>query len=91
MKITIELIHIRISVDFKFQLQQTILIFWNESLERRIVPVKNRKNEHHHGILHIRISLSTKFQLKLIILNFWTKFTSKGYFRLKSEKGEHHH
>ena len=54
-------------------------------LSKGVFPVKNKKNEHHHGILHILISLGTKFQLKLIVLSFWTKFTEKRYFQLKTE------
>ena len=58
--------------------------FFGSNLPKKVFPVKNRKNEHHHGILHIWISLGTKFQLKLIILSFWTKFTQKRYFQLKT-------
>ena len=44
---------------------------------------KQKKNEHHYGILRIRISLSTDFQLKLTIAIFWTKFA---YFQSKTVK-----
>ena len=60
--------------------------FFGPNLPKKVFPVKNRKSEHHHGILHIWISLGTKFQLKLIILSFWTKFTQKRYFQLKTEQ-----
>ena len=76
------------NLDSKFQLQQTILIFWNKFPRKSILPVKNtKKNEHHYLILHIRISLSTNFQLKLTLANFWTKFVKKGrYFQSKTDK-----
>ena len=35
---------------------------------KSIVPIKNRKSEHHHWILHIPICVGTKFQPQLI---FW--------------------
>ena len=44
--------HIRISLGFKFQLQQTILIFGTNLPQKRILPVKKRKNERRHSILH---------------------------------------
>ena len=60
--------------------------FFGPNLPKKVFPVKNRKSEHHHGILHIWISLGTKFQLKLITLSFWTKFTQKRYFQSKTEQ-----
>ena len=62
--------------------------FWKKFQKKRILPVENRKNEHHHRILHIRISLDTNFQLKLTILIFLTKFTKNGYFQSKTDKME---
>ena len=62
------------------------MIFFGPNLSKKLFPVENRKNEHHHKILHIFISLGTKFQLKLIILSFWIKFTQKRYFQLKTEQ-----
>ena len=56
------------------------------NLPKKVFGVKNRKSEHHPGILHIWISLATKFQLKLIILSFWTKCTQKRCFQLKAEQ-----
>ena len=52
--------------------------FLEQYSQKRILPIKNRKNKHHHYILHIRISISTKFRLKQTILIFWTKFVQKG-------------
>ena len=48
--------------------------------------VKNRKSEHHHGIMHIRITFETKFQIKLRILIFCNKFAHKGFFWFEIEK-----
>ena len=53
---------------------------------KRILPVKNKKNEHHHWILCTRTSLSTEFQPKLTILTFWIKFVWKWCFRSKTKK-----
>ena len=53
---------------------------------RKVFPVENRTNEHHHEILHIWVILGTKSQLKLIIVSFWTKFTKKKYFQSKTEQ-----
>ena len=79
------ILRIRISLGSRFQLQQTILIFWNRFPIKRILPFKNRKSEHHHWILHIWVGLSTKSQLKLKIFIFWTKFAQKGYFQSKAD------
>ena len=49
MKIMLKIaLFIRINLDFKFQLQQTILIFKANFPQKRIFPVENRKTEHHH-------------------------------------------
>ena len=37
--------------------------FMDQICSERIVPVINRKSEHHYWILHIRISLGNKFHL----------------------------
>ena len=66
------ILHIRISLGSRFQLQQ--FWFFGRNSQKRAFPIKNRKNEPRHWVMHIRISLNTKFQLKLIILIFWTKF-----------------
>ena len=40
------MLHNQISLGAKFQLQQTILIFWTKfAPQKRILPTKNRKNE----------------------------------------------
>ena len=54
--------------------------------QKRILSVKNKKNEHHHWILCTRTSLSTEFQPKLTILTFWIKFVWKWCFRSKTKK-----
>ena len=76
------ILHIRISLSSKFQLQQTILTFWNEFRINRIPLVKNRKNEHHHWY--------TEFQLKKTIFIILHKFSQKGYFQSKTWN-EHDH
>ena len=38
------ILHIPINPCSKFQLQQTILIFWNRFHQKRLLPVENRKN-----------------------------------------------
>ena len=43
-----QILHIRISLGSKFQLQQTILIFWNKfAPKKQSFWSKNRKNERH--------------------------------------------
>ena len=65
------ILFIGISVGSKFQLQLTILIFWNKSPKKTIFSFENTRNERHHWYLHILISLRAKFQLKLTILTFF--------------------
>ena len=79
------ILHIQISLVRNFSSNWQFW-FFGPNLPKKVFPVKNRKSEHHHGILHIWISLGTKFQLKLIILSFWTKFTQKRYFQSKIEQ-----
>ena len=79
------ILHIQISLVRNFSSNWQFW-FFGPNLPKKVFPVKNRKSEHHHGILHIWISLDTKFQLKLIILSFWTKFTQKRYFQSKTEQ-----
>ena len=82
------ILHIQISLVQNFSSNWQFW-FFGPNLPKKVFPVKNRKSEHHHGILHIWISLGTKFQLKLIILSFWTKFTQKRYFKSKTEQAIH--
>ena len=82
------ILHIQISLVRNFSSNWQFW-FFGPNLPKKVFPVKNRKSEHHHGILHIWISLGTKFQLKLIILSFWTKFTQKRYFKSKTEQAIH--
>ena len=46
-------------INFSLRKQFEVL---EKSSKNRILPVENRKNQHHH--LHIRISLGIDFQLK---------------------------
>ena len=44
-----QILHIRINLGPKFQLQQTIVIFGTNFQKKKwILPVENRKYEHHH-------------------------------------------
>ena len=80
------ILHTRLSLDTKFQLKQTVLIFWTKFSQKGYFLSKTEKIEYHHWVLHIRISLGTKFQLKQIVVNIGTKFSQKGYFLSKPEK-----
>ena len=77
------ILHIQISPVWNFN-SDSQFWFFGPNLSKKVFPVKNKKSEHHHGILHIWISLGTKFQLKLTILTFWTKFTQKKIFPVES-------
>ena len=57
------ILHIQISLVWNFSSNWQFW-FFGPNLPKKVFPVKNRKSEHHHGILHIWISLGTKFQLK---------------------------
>ena len=88
MKITIEfyifeLVQVLYSSFSKFNILE-------QSSQKRIFPIENRKTEHHHRVFHIRISLNTKFQLKLTLLTFWTKFVQNRYFQSKKIKWKQH-
>ena len=81
MKITIEfcifeLVQVLYSNFSKFNILE-------QSSQKRILPIENRKTEHHHRVFHIRISLNTKFQLKLTLLTFWTNLFKTGISSLK--------
>ena len=58
------ILHIRIRLGSN----SSFWIFWKKFVTKKIISLKNRKNEYHHWVLHTRIRLSTKFQLKLSIL-----------------------
>ena len=64
---------------FYFNFNKQFWYFGTNFPQKRILPVKNRKNERRHWIVHTRITLSCKFQLKLKILFFWNKFVQKEY------------
>ena len=84
-KIHHQVIHIRINVGCKYQLQQTVLIFWKK-FPKKYISSKKQKNWHYHWILHILTSLSTKFQLKLIIFLFRPNLTKEGFSNTKEIK-----
>ena len=56
-----QILHIRVSLGFRFQLKQTILIFETNLPHKRVqkkvniknFSFKNRKSEHHHLTRHI--------------------------------------
>ena len=84
------ILHIQISLNPKFDLERTILVFATTFAKRKVFPVKNRKNEHRYWILLIQISLSRKFQLEITILTFWSNFEKKTVL-LPINKSEHHY
>ena len=67
---------IRISLDSKFHLKQTILIFWI-NFAQTVFSEQIRKSEHHHRIQHIRIISDAKFQLTQTTF-VWTNLSKKG-------------
>ena len=71
------ILHIRISLSSKFQLQQTILTFWNEFHIKRIPLVKTEK-------MNITIAIPN-FSLKKQFSLFCTNFPKKDTFSLKHE------
>ena len=75
-----------ISLDTKFQLKLTILIFWTKFTHGVFLEKKNRKSEHKHWNMNIQINVDIKLQFKLTILFFSpTKFAQRGYFWSKAE------
>ena len=81
--------HIRISLDTKFQLKQTTLIFWNQIYPKRVVWSETNI-EHHHRIQYIRItSPGIEFHVKQTIWFFLTKCTQMVSFGLKQKKLNH--
>ena len=82
-----QILHIRISLGTKFQLQQTILVFLNHIYpKKKILSMKIRNNKHRHWILHIQISRSTNIWLKLPILKFGRNLPEKGICYQKQKK-----
>ena len=80
------ILHIQISLDTKFQLKLTTLMFWTKFAAKRYFLSKSKKSEQHHWVLQIPISLGIKFQLKLTILISRLNLPKKGYFSSKTEK-----
>ena len=76
--------HIRITLETKFQVKLTISNFSVKFAQKCFV--KYKKSEYDHRILHIPISLGIKFQLKMTTFIFWTKFAQKGYLQSKTSK-----
>ena len=69
-------------INFSLRKQFEVL---EKSSKNRILPVENRKNQHHH--LHIRISLGIDFQLKVTILIFFSRnLPKKRCFQSKTGK-----
>ena len=67
--------------------------FWPHLPKKGIIPLENRKREHHHGIFHIQVIFGTKFQFFYFSLKFWffgPHFTKKDISNRK-QKSEHHH
>ena len=62
-----------ISLDTKFQLKLTILIFWTKFTHGVFLEKKNRKSEHQHWNLNIQINLDIELQFKLTILFFFPR------------------
>ena len=78
--------HIRISLDTKFQLKQTTLIFLEPNLPKK--GIRSETNiERHHRIQYIRItSQGIEFHFKQTILIFFYQMYPNGEFRPKAEK-----
>ena len=87
-----QILHIGINLGSKFQLQQTISVFWNKFQNKTILPFENRKTDYHHWLQHIPISWRTKFQLKLtILILFWSSLPEKFFRSHAKNKKENHH
>ena len=73
----LRILHIQINLDFKFQLQQAILIFGQISKKKYTFGRKQKKKKMNIAIeffIFKLIYLNTNFQLKLTIATIWTKF-----------------
>ena len=78
-----QILNVQISLGSKYQLQQTILIYWNKFPKQECFEMKT-KNEHYHWIFDIRISLGINFEQT--ILNFGTKFVQNRHLWWKTGK-----
>ena len=85
------ILHIQISVSSKFQLQQTILIFWKEFSKKGYFWSKQKKKQYHHWILHIQISPSIKLRFKLTNFFFAFVFSPKKIFYVSNKLNENQH
>lgn len=61
-----------------------------DKILERLLPVKNRTNEHYHQIQHIRFKLGTNFYTH-IFDQIWIKFAKKMVILFQNRKGENHH
>ena len=73
------ILDISISLNTKFQLKLTILIFWTKFAQKGYFWFKQKEWAHHRS-LHIWIRLSTKFELKLKNSIFLDKIFPKRIF-----------
>ena len=87
MKVTIEFYMFKLILVLNFSFNKQFW-FFGGNFPKRILVVKNRKNEHNHSILHIWISLGIKIDFEQLVLTFWTKFDQKGYIESKKKKEE---
>ena len=78
------LLYIEVSLGSKFQLQQTILIFWNKFLKKKEYLSKTKRANITIEFLIFELDY-IKFQLKLTIFIFWTKLAQKRYFQPKTD------
>ena len=85
MKVTIEFYMFKLILVLNFSFNKQFW-FFGGNFPKRILVVKNRKNEHNHSILHIWISLGIKVDFEQLVLTFWTKFDQKGYIELKKKE-----
>ena len=51
--------------------------FSGPNLPKRLFPVENGRNEHHHGVLYIQIRLGSKFQPTLTVSIFLSQICPK--------------
>ena len=85
MKITIEFYMFKLVLVLNFSFNKQFW-FFGGNFPKRILLVKNRKNEHNHSILHFWISLGIKVHFEQLVLTFWTKFDQKGYIESKKKE-----
>ena len=72
------------SLGSKFQLKQTIWIFWNKFAIKRIIPFKNKK-EWMNITFEFFIFELGKYQISAETDILWTKLAQKAYFQSKAD------